>query len=375
MTEFVRGDAMLWGSFVADAATLGLHWVYDQPRIREIAPQAPEFLAPRADHYAGISGFFAHGTRSAGDLSQYGEQHLVMLQSLSACGAYNRADYQARFRAYFGYGGAYVGYIDRPTRDTLDTMTALEKDALLRSRAVDPSVDDYTHGMMVTKVLANMAQHSGARLRAEIESAVRETHDDDQMVAYAQKVAATVAENFDYPGADDMQLPALSKLPALVERHAGDDALMQHVADAVRVTNNNETAVAFAQTAATLLRAVLEAGALPDLHALINDAAPVVKSSISAALARTHEPTEAVTADIGMSCSLDLGVPSLFHCLATTEGYTAGVRTNIYAGGDNCGRAIVLGAVLGGIYGVPDAWIARLTQRDMIRQAIARFRA
>jgi len=56
MTEFVRGDAMLWGSFVADAATLGLHWVYDQPRIREIAPQAPEFLAPRADHYAGITG-------------------------------------------------------------------------------------------------------------------------------------------------------------------------------------------------------------------------------------------------------------------------------------------------------------------------------
>ena len=370
MTDKARGEAMIWGAFVADAATMGLHWLYDQKRIREVALNAPEFLEPAAENFAGVPAFFAHATRKAGDLSQYGEQHLVMLQSLAASGEYARADYQARFRAHFGYGGAYVGYIDRPTRDTLDNITAMEKDALQRSRSVDPSVDDHTHGMMVTKVLANMAKHTGDTLRVEIEAAVRETDNDDAMVAYALKVADIVAENFDYPGADDMQLPALSKLPALVARHADDANLMEIVEDAVRVTNNNDTAVAFAKTAAKLLREVLATGVLPDLTAVIADADPVVKQSISAALARTDETTEAVTADIGMSCNLDLGVPSLFHNLATHSTYVDGVRANIYAGGDNCGRSIVLGAVLGAIHGVPQDWTDRLSNKASIAQAI-----
>lgn len=362
MTDTARANAMIWGSFAADAATMGLHWLYDQARIRDVAGDTPEFLAPNATNFAGVPAFFAHGTRAAGDQSQYGEQQLVMLQSLVACGGYDRADYQARFRAHFGYGGAYVGYIDRPTRDTLDNITAMERDALQRSRAINPSVDDHTHGMMVTKVLANMAKYSGTTLQAEIEAAVRETHDDATMVAYALKVAETVAEGFDFPGADDMQLPALAKLPALVVLHHGND-MMQVVEDAVRVTNNNDTAVAFAKTAAKLLKAVLVTGALPDLQSLIADADPVVKLSVSAALNRLGETTETVTADIGMSCNLDLGVPSIFHNLATAPDYVTGVRANIYAGGDNCGRSIVLGAVLGGIHGVPQDWCDRLSRR------------
>lgn len=370
MTDKTRADAMIWGSFVADAATMGLHWLYDQNRIRDIAPDTPEFVAPNADNFAGVPAFFAHATRRAGDLSQYGEQQLVMLQSLAANGRYDRADYQARFRAHFGYGGGYVGYIDRPTRDTLDNITAMEKDALQRSRAVDPNVDDHTHGMMVTKVLANMAKYSGDTLRQEITAAVRETHDDDKMVGYALKVADIVAEGFDFPGADDMQLPALAKLPALVVRHADDPQLMTQVEDAVRVTNNNDTAVSFAKTAAKLLQQVLATGTIPDLTALITGADPVVKQAISKALNRTNETTQTITADIGMSCNLDLGVPSIFHNLATTTGYIAGVRSNIYAGGDNCGRSIVLGATLGAVYGVPQDWIEQLTRKDAIAAAL-----
>jgi len=278
MTDKTRADAMIWGSFVADAATMGLHWLYDQNRIRDVAPDAPEFVAPNADNFAGVPAFFAHATRRAGDLSQYGEQQLVMLQSLAAQGRYDRADYQARFRAHFGYGGGYVGYIDRPTRDTL--------------------------------------------------------------------------------------------LPALVARHADDPQLMTHVEDAVRVTNNNDTAVSFAKTAAKLLQQVLATGAIPDLTTLIADADPVVKEAISTALNRTDETTQTITADIGMSCNLDLGVPSIFHNLATTTGYIAGVRSNIYAGGDNCGRSIVLGAALGAVYGVPQDWIDLLTRKDAIAAAL-----
>ena len=35
---------MLWGALVADAAAMGLHWLYDQDRIAEAAGDAPELL-------------------------------------------------------------------------------------------------------------------------------------------------------------------------------------------------------------------------------------------------------------------------------------------------------------------------------------------
>jgi len=35
-----RAKNMIWGALVADAAAMGLHWIYDQPHIRKIEPRA-----------------------------------------------------------------------------------------------------------------------------------------------------------------------------------------------------------------------------------------------------------------------------------------------------------------------------------------------
>ena len=125
------------GAFVADAASLGMHWVYSQRRINELAPAYPEFRAPDEADYEGGVGYFAHAGKRAGDLSQYGEQMLVMLRSLAATdGRYNRAHYTETFRRHFGYGGEFVGYIDRPTRQTLDRIYRDENDAIEMVNAV-----------------------------------------------------------------------------------------------------------------------------------------------------------------------------------------------------------------------------------------------
>ncbi|MDC1368906.1 hypothetical protein N8290_05045 [Pseudomonadales bacterium] len=34
-----RAKNAILGAFVADAATMGLHWLYSQPRLLELAPQ------------------------------------------------------------------------------------------------------------------------------------------------------------------------------------------------------------------------------------------------------------------------------------------------------------------------------------------------
>lgn len=318
-TTLERRRAMIWGSLVADAASMGLHWLYDQQRIRDIAPTAPEFRPPDPANYDGVPGYFAHPNRKVGDLSQYGEQGLVMLRALAGHGAYDRPTYQAQFQAHFGYGGEFVGYIDRATRDTLDNLARSERE---------------------------------------------ETSGDD-----------TSAQ--DYPGSDDVQVPALAKLPLLIARHFDTPGLPQMAESAVRVTNNNPTSTNFGAISVQLLRHALETGNLPDLRTLVDAADKEVSDAITPALSRLNETTETVTADIGMACYLTSCVPSIFHNLSTTTSFTDAVRTNIYAGGDNCGRAIVLGATLGAIYGIggdkgiPDAWINMLTRKDEIAELIA----
>ncbi|SHK81788.1 hypothetical protein SAMN05216369_3243 [Marinobacter antarcticus] len=41
----------LVGGWVADAASLGLHWLYDSQRIHEVGGLSPEFMAPTTCNY------------------------------------------------------------------------------------------------------------------------------------------------------------------------------------------------------------------------------------------------------------------------------------------------------------------------------------
>ena len=361
-----RKRGMILGSLVADAATMGFHWLYDQDRLRALAPDAPEFRAPSSADFEGVPGYFAHDARRVGDFSQYGEQALVMLRACAVPVGYSTATYAQKFRQHFGYGGAYVGYIDRPTRDTLNNMTSFEQAAQAACRAVDPSIDDVTHNAIMAKVLSNRAMQSGAALRDALFGAVKRSYDDAALVNYAVKLSEVVEENSPPPGADDVQLPAVSKLPVLVALHYDAPDLPRLVEEAVRVTNNSDVAVRYAQVVALLLKETIKTGGLPDLTAHVGAAPDDVAQALNRALARPDDTTEAVTADIGMICNLDTGLPSVFHNLSQASSFKEAVRTNIYAGGDNCGRSIILGAVLGVMFGVPEDWTRQLVQREAV---------
>ena len=294
-----RARAAITGALVADAATMGFHWLYDQSRIELIGGDAPEFRAPNRADFAD-KGYFAHGGKMPGAPSQYGAQMMVMARSLTRTGTYSSDDYAAEFRDTFGYGGTWVGYIDRPTRATLDAMT-----------------------------FAEAAEHPLTQC-----------------------------------GADDAQLPAVSKLPPLVARHLGDARLPDLVESAVRVTNNRDDSVAWGQAVAAMLAAAI-AGARP--HESVAAARGVdvkVDRQIEAALAMTDQSPQDVATAFGLHCQLEVAFPVICHSIATATDYRSAIRLNILAGGDNCGRAIPLGAVLGACFtgtdqGVPIEWIMK----------------
>ena len=171
-------SAMLLGALVSDAASLGLHWLYDPERIAKIAETrgTAAFAPVDAAFFNGVKGYFAHDGRHAGMLTQYGEAMLVGMQAMiDNQGAFDAAAQRSAFAAHFGPGGAYSGYIDRPTRGALERIAAEQ----------DPSGIDDGQNPALTRLPAIIAAYHGApNLGAQAKAAMEITNVNVVATAY-----------------------------------------------------------------------------------------------------------------------------------------------------------------------------------------------
>ena len=357
----------IFGALTADAAALGCHWIYDQQRIHDITPNSPEFHSPNSVDYEGVPSYFAHGKKSSGALSHYGEQALTLLCSLSGNdGIYRRSHYQDLFCQHFGYGGDYIGYIDRPMRDTLDNIAIAQRLATKQTNTIAFDGNDEKKQKLLALVTELIKQDKMA-------SAIEQANIDNKDLPYAKALFQALKILADYHGADDEQLPAIAKLPALIALYAGDKNLSQLTESAVRVTNDNDRAVAFGQVASKMIEAAIITQDIPSvIEAARQAATPEILILIDQAISLQNKTTLEVSQQLGMSCNLEFGIPIVIHNLLQRNSFAESIRQNIYAGGDSCGRAILLGAVLGNIYGmgedkgIPQAWIEKLDQKQTI---------
>ena len=301
------GQAAVLGALVADAASLGLHWLYDAGRLRDLQLDGPlAFRSPAEASYAGVAAYFAHGGKKAGDLSSYGESCRLMLAHLARRGGvFQRQAYQQEWLACFGPGGTWVGYADRPTRRTVVRLLSCA------------------------------------------------TPDDYPAVS----------------GVDDDQLPALECIAGLVACHRGGfDSLLQVVQQAVAVTHDDPVARDAAYACALALHQVLSGRSLVQaLGAAAEVAGPVLRPLLVEALAMPVLDPQAASARFGMPCHLPQGLPVLFHIALRAGSYQEAVEANILAGGDSCGRSLMLGAlcaadaaVRGVDNAVPQDWLQRV---------------
>ncbi|MDK9558231.1 ADP-ribosylglycohydrolase family protein [Marinobacter sp. M216] len=375
MTETLPGDrrnrviSSIAGGWVADAASLGLHWLYNSDRILEVGGQTPEFLPPRAEYFKGVFGFFAHDGKKPGDMSHYGAATKVLSDSLLAHhGELNIRDYQRRFVNHFGPGGDWQGFIDNPTRGTLNNLVATEQKAIeLAYSAIDTDLTDKQKRILVQKVLPYTRRLSGEQLADPVRKAINLTYQE----ARIQDAGVFLAETIDRhlspeSGADDTQLPAVSKLPPLVACYSGQAELMEQVEAAVRVTNNNDDAVAWARCAARLLeRLLLGVPPTKALEAAI-ELAPEPKNLAIASSGNALDPVQAGDR-FGRTCYLHEAMPVIFHIVSQAQSFTEAIRANIHCGGDSCGRAWIIGPAMAAIHGVgyeqgiPLSWLARVT--------------
>ncbi|KAG6620404.1 ADP-ribosylation/Crystallin J1 [Phytophthora cinnamomi] len=99
-----RALAAVTGGFVADAATMGLHWIYDGDKMKQLAEArgevGPEFYEPPS------CPFYSY---ESGALSPYGAEILPLLENVAA-----RGEFVAEEFATMSYrtAKAYTGYLN-----------------------------------------------------------------------------------------------------------------------------------------------------------------------------------------------------------------------------------------------------------------------
>jgi ADP-ribosylglycohydrolase len=108
-----KPTAMVWASLCADALALGAHWIYDVKTIDKKFGRVNDFLAPSPPTY--------HPTKQRGDLTHYGDQTLLLLQTISERGGFEADEFSRRWRDFCA---GTSGYVDGATRQTLKNLAA-----------------------------------------------------------------------------------------------------------------------------------------------------------------------------------------------------------------------------------------------------------
>jgi ADP-ribosylglycohydrolase len=388
-----------WGALVADAAAMGFHWMYDQDKIEKLGGDAPEFFDPEASssHYtrsAELESTFVHAGKQPGDMTQYGEQLLVIMRALAKNnGQLIQTEYEQEFKSFFGPGGPWVGYIDRPTGRVLYNLEKRSRDAYEKARSFNNGLTESEKDVLDDEVRVcfkfydetksvdeNLEVLDGWVLRKS--DYKRDPEKDSMKIDYCRNMFFTVRDCEKEPCGDigDDQFPATAKLPPVVALYGDEENYDQMVELSVRVTNHNDKAVAYAKVYAGMLKAAIKTH---DKDAVISaakdNANAEISEAIEDALAMLDKPHREVGKFFGPSCHLPYGLPQTIHLISNCTSYVEGVRMNISVGGDNAGRSIMVGAILAALYGVdtdnglPQSWIEKLIKRQEITELLAKL--
>ena len=161
------------------------------------------------------------------------------------------------------------------------------------------------------------------------------------------------------------------------------DDLIRTVQQAVAVTHDHPQARDAATVAAIALDEVLAGAPLPQaLSRAAQAAGDVLRPLLNEALTLPTLDAPAAAARFGMPCHLHQGLPLLFHIAHRASSFREAVEANILAGGDSCGRSLMLGALTAAhdaarlqkeaspVLGIPLSWLSQLTGiAEIVKQA------
>jgi ADP-ribosylglycohydrolase len=108
-----KPKAMVLASFGADSLALGVHWIYNTRVIDKKFGRVDHFIKPERPTY--------HPTKNRGEFTHYGDQSLILLESVAACEGFDLTDFSDRWQKLFDN---YDGYLDSATKGTLENLAS-----------------------------------------------------------------------------------------------------------------------------------------------------------------------------------------------------------------------------------------------------------
>mmetsp|Transcript_67869 Transcript_67869/g.126813 ORF Transcript_67869/g.126813 Transcript_67869/m.126813 type:complete len:361 (-) Transcript_67869:160-1242(-) len=326
------GTAAVIAGLVADAAANNAHWIYDPPKLAGHLKDLPSiaFCQPPARNLF---------TVPDGHFTCYGDQTFVLLQSLVAMRGFDPEDYCKRLVEKFGKGGPYE--VEATDQENWPTYKAEKK---------FPLEGPWRHGSI---------QHF---LRNYV----------------------TEGKRFPECGSTtDHLIDCCCRVIPVVALYAGRDTLLPTCEQVIRVTQNNDEAVAHGCAYARMLEArILQVAssiseARKQAIAAIKDPSRKFTNPLDAEVVQLLEeieskygkmPTSEVGAllqpansapHMGLNCHIPQAVVLPLHVGEEQSDYKTGVEAAIVVAGTSASRAMVVGALLGTGSVVPDEWLEK----------------
>lgn len=326
-----RIEGALMGAFVGDALALGPHWYYDlDAQRRDYGPWVQDYTAPKAGRY--------HEGLSAGDSSQAGFIHALVLESILENHGYDQADFCRRLdeellaqidgTPYSGPGG----YTSQSVREAWAARKAG------RAWGAVAGFADNTESCERTIGLAVRYAFRPAKLVKVVSQNTVLLQRDVTVVALTTAFALVLG-----------QLIAGYQLDADLPSY-----LMQEV---------REGRLPFHGPPIELEPGVDLAGHFPSPE-------PLIMVSTAVRLAQesfvTIEPASSVAKIYGLPCAIYNVLPSVYYLAARFQGdFGSAVLHAVNGGGQNLSRAMLTGALtgaIGGLQAIPKRFIEGLKQ-------------
>jgi len=292
-----RYAGLLEGALAADSLTLPAHWNYDQDEIARLFGRITELQAAPAEGY--------HPGKGRGAQTHYGDQTLVLMESLEACGGnFVMDDFARRWRSFWDDSKSYR---DHATKDTLAHLQ---------------------EGRGLTRAGSDSTELGGAARIAPVLLALR---NEDQPTIIAAVRAQTA---------------------------------LTHAAPVVV-----DAAEFIARTVFLLMRGVTTASALHMAVSLPYKALAAERYLQQAEATRDLSTAEAVDElgqSCPMDKALPSVFAIL---LRHGDNLETALIENVMAGGDSAARGLVLGTLLGAAHGrraIPERWIEPLLARPQV---------
>ncbi|MBM4089235.1 MAG: ADP-ribosylglycohydrolase family protein [Planctomycetes bacterium] len=356
MTRAVHADRLrgaLWGMFIGDALAMPAHWYYDVAALQRDFGTLRDYLPPTDYHPNSIMSLSSTGTSGrgsqqgevVGSVILHGKKHLwgqpnrhyhyglqsgdntlnllcvrVLLRTMNGTGRYDSGDFLA----------SYVAFMTTPDSHNDTYAESYHRDFFA----------NYARGISPERC------------------AGREGHDTASiggLVALPPVIAAALREND----------------PAAVDRMP-----LEHL----RLTHRSAKLERYARALGGLLvRFLLDAD--PPVQSLVCATAGSLGFAAAKVVERMNRDRrpdlDVIGGMLSPACYIEHSFPAVLYLAARyPDDFEAALAANANAGGDNCHRGAVLGAILGAALGyraIPDRWIYGLRSRAALSEEVECF--